>query len=309
MNTLTIHDLRAKLRKPATRPTCTLCQEHKATDVHHLDGHHYNNEPENITPVCKRCHNDIHGISDRMTDLTLVTRQFFSIQQQRVAMNNRLAAYARLGYDATMAHEIYAGLVGLEKDAGKLVAKMLKLEPIYTAYLKRIMGVGPGIAGLLISEIGDPSRFETISALWSYSGLDVQDGAARKRRKGEVANWNAKLRMVCVGRLVPQFIKLKGRGAFGRMLYDRYKAYYLERDTGKIPLGHIENRARRKVAKVFLSCLWVAWRRIKGLPVTAPYAMERLEHTHIITPEDWAGTDWMDDVQLVIEEVKEPAPG
>jgi hypothetical protein len=112
--------------------------------------------------------------------------------------------------------------------------------------------------------------------------------------------------MVAVGRLVPQFIKLKNNGdCFGRRLYDQYKTFYVERDTGKITLLHIENRARRKVAKVFLSCLWVAWRQIKGLPISQPYAADKLNHTHLVTPEDWAGEDWMESVQLTME-VDEP---
>jgi hypothetical protein len=33
---------------------------------------------------------------------------------------------------------------------------------------------------------------------------------------------------------------------------------------GVISLGHIDNRAKRKVAKLFLSHLWFVWRQMEG---------------------------------------------
>jgi hypothetical protein len=300
MNTLDIHDLRTQLRTKATRPKCDHCHEHEATDVHHLNSIHHDNAPANLAPFCKRCHNEAHNISDNLTVLSLAARQYDNLQKFRIAIGNQCAAYQRLRYTPTESLALLDSLRELEGAHLRRLRGMLKLEPVYTGYLSKIKGVGPSIAAALISEIGDPGRFDTISALWSYCGLDVRDGAARKRRKGEKANWNAKLRMTAVGRLVPQFIKMKGRVCFGRDLYEQYKAFYLERDTDIIPLGQIENRARRKVAKVFLSCLWLAWRTIKALPVSEPYAADRLNHTHLITPTDWAGDDWQESVQLVM---------
>jgi len=301
-NVLSVDELRERLRKSKSLGpiTCWHCDEHPATDVHHVNSVHHDNEPANLAPYCKRCHNEVHDISDNLTVLSLAARQYDNLQRFRIAVGNQCAAYQRLRYEPAESLELLDNLKDLEKTQMRRIRLMLKREPIYTAYLSKIKGVGPAIAAALISEIGDPGRFDTISALWSYCGLEVRDGKARKRTKGEKANWNAKLRMTAVGRLVPQFIKMKGRECFGRDLYDQYKAFYVERDTDKITLGHIENRARRKVAKVFLSCLWVAWRTIKGMPVSLPYAADKLNHTHIISPEDWAGPDWQDTVQAVI---------
>lgn len=292
MNTLQIDDLRTKLRDKTHPTICEHCQEHTATDVHHVNDIHHDNRPENLEPWCKRCHNTHHGISDNLTMLGLLARQYSDVQVQRVALGNRLIAYAKLGYHAEIVDKLFKEFETLEADIGKGIAKMLKTEPVYTLYLSHINGVGPGTAAQIIAVIGDPGRFDTISALWAYAGLDVLDGKARKRTRGVKSNWNAGLRMTVVGRLVPCFIKLKGKKCTGRDLYEQYKAYYVARDSATLTLLQIENRARRKVAKVFLSCLWVAWRRIKGLPVTAPYAMDKLNHTHLITPEDWAGEEW-----------------
>jgi len=290
VNDLSVADLRALLRKKEGRPHCWNCGEHLAVDAHHLDGHHGNNSPENLAPWCKRCHNEVHDISDNLTDLGLVARQLYSIQDQRIGMNNRLFAYGNLGYTAPYAHEIYNELVELEKRAKKIVSLAVRREPVYQAYLSKIAGIGPLLAVTLISEIGDPGRFDTISALWAYAGLDVHNGKARKRTRGEMANWNARLRSTCAKKLTDQFVKL--RGCFGRELYDQYKAFYTERDGNELSKGHVDNRARRKLAKVFLSCLWVAWRRMKGLPISEPYALTLPGHSHLVTPEDWAGEGW-----------------
>lgn len=270
---------------------CWHCDEHKATDRHHLDGDHSNNEPENLAPYCKRCHNESHDISDNLTELTIMARTWDRIQKTRVATGNAINAYERLRYDVPHVHKVHDILEQAEKQTMKLIEKMLKEEPIYTRYLSKVKGVGSSIGAALISEIGDPGRFPTVSSLWSYCGLDVRNGEAPKKRRGQKANWNQKLRMYLCGRLADSFIKLRPVHT-GRKLYDQYKGFYRERDGDKLSKGHIDNRARRKLVKVFVACLWSAWRQIKGLPVTKPYAAKLKGHTHFVTPKDWASEGW-----------------
>lgn len=303
MNTLTAHELRAKMRSPKTCPTCVHCNVHKASDVHHANGNHSDNRPENLVAWCKRCHNEHHGISDNLTVVGLYVRQYDAIQRQRVAMGNRIAAYAKLGYKV----DDFAFLQLRDIEAGLLknITALMRTEPIY-AYLSRIKGCGPAISAALVTDIGDPGRFATVSKLWAYAGLDVRNGAAPRRQKGVTANWNHELRKTLAGKLVSQFVRLKHNpDCLGYRLYEQYKAFYIKRDGGTLKPIHIERRARRKVAKVFLSCLWVAWRKIKGLPISKPYAFDRLSgHSSIITPEMWAGDDWENAVQHVLFKVE-----
>lgn len=326
-NTLEVADLRARLRKPETQPSCQLCGEHKATDVHHLNGHHHDNRPENLAPVCKLCHDEIHGISAQLNDLGLVVRQFYALQDMRKAMSNRLSAYAKLGYYTKYAGEVYDKTLELEKYIGGVIAQMVKAEPIYKTWLQHVKGIGPTLSAAIITRIGSIGRFETISALWAYSGLDVRDGQARKRRKGEKANWNAALRVLIAYKVPSQFIKVKD--SFGRRLYDQFKAFYEATHDEKCPIwnhpdtvvnktgtkatlkgkscsrkGHIHNMATRKVGKVFLSCLWLAWRKLEGLPVTEPYASNLPGHSHIIRPEDWVDGNELQSCQAELETQK-----
>lgn len=312
LNTLELSDLRANICKGKT--TCQLCNERKATDVHHLNGHHHDNRPENLAPTCKPCHDEVHGISAQLNDLALVVRQFYAVQDMRKAMSNRIQAYHRLGYYAKHAGEVYDRTKELEDYISGVVAGMVKHEPIYQAWLQHVRGIGPTLSASLITRIGSIDRFETVSSLWAYSGLDVRDGRARKRRRGEKANWNADLGMLVAYKIPSQFIM--ATSSFGRKLYDQYKAFYEATHEEKCPIwshpdakvneagtratlngkgcsrkGHIDNMAKRKVGKVFLACLWAAWRELEGLPVTEPYAMKLDGHSHLIKPEDWIDGD------------------
>ena len=312
MNSLQIHELRDKIRKGTT--TCALCTERKSTDVHHSNGHHHDNRPENLAPVCKRCHDEHHGISAQLNDLALVVRQFYAIQDLRMAMNNRIQAYHRLDYYAKHAGEVYDATKELELHIGDVVKTMVAEEPIYEAWLQHVVGIGPALSAGLISRIGSVHRFESISALWAYAGMHVVDGKATKRTRGQKANWNAELRKLVAFKIPAQFVKV--RSSLGRKLYDQYKDFYERVHDGRCPIwsdpkakinsagtkatvngkgcsrkGHIHNMATRKVGKVFLSCLWVAWRELEGLPVTEPYATKLPGHGHIIQPQDWLKKD------------------
>lgn len=320
MNTLNITDLRVKIRGGKT--PCTQCDERIATDVHHKNGHHHDHTPENLEPICKLCHDEIHGISDQLNDLALVVRQFYAVQDMRKAMSNRIQAYHRLGYYAQHAGEVFDKMTELESYIGNVASEMVKNEPIYNAWLKHVKGIGPILSAALISRIGSIERFEFISSLWAYAGLHVVDGKAPKRAKGQKANWDPELKMLAAFKVPSQFVKVPT--SFGRKLYDQYKSFYDQVHDGRCPVwshpdakvnkagtkatvnskgcsrkGHVHNMSTRKVGKIFLACLWMAWRELEGLPITEPYPV-KLGHSHIIRPEEW-----IDGNQLALTESRQ----
>lgn len=109
---------------------------------------------------------------------------------------------------------------------------------------------------------------------------DMSETPARKA--GYNSYWNPKLKMHC-WKIGEQFVKTKG---FYRDLYDKYKAYEQQLHPKEVKVGnktlytkgHIHARAKRKVVKVFLANLWMAWRKLESLPVTKPYCEEYLDH-------------------------------
>ena len=53
---------------------------------------------------------------------------------------------------------------------------------------------------------------------------------------------------------------------------------------GVISEGHIHNLAVKRTVKLFQACLWLVWREAEGLPVTKPYAIDKLGHDSFIDP-------------------------
>lgn len=89
-----------------------------------------------------------------------------------------------------------------------------------------------------------------------------------------------------------------------RAEYHVCKEYYVT-NRPKWPSGQQSAAARRKVMKLFLSHLWVVWRTLEKLPVTLPYAIEKLGHEHLKTPEQfgWYATEEMIDAKKAIKKV------
>lgn len=104
--------------------------------------------------------------------------------------------------------------------------------------------------------------------------------------KGLLLTHNPFLKATC-WKIAGQFVR---QGKFYRTYYDQQKAYYLKRDGDTLSLGHIENRARRAVAKLFLSHLWEMWRKSLGMPAGKIYLQHKLGddfdkyHTYIDPP-------------------------
>lgn len=287
VNTLPIDELRDKIRSKEGI-ICWNCDEQRSTDVHHRDGDHSNSEPSNLAPWCKRCHNEHHGISDNLTTLGLIVQSYEDVQRMRIAISNRIDAYKALHYEVEPLYPLKDMLMAQEESLRDSMEYAVKRIPIYNAWLAHVMGISTTIGGKLIHHIGSVDKFPTVSSLWAYTGLQVTDGKAPRKQRGESAPWNHALKVVVVGLIPDQFIKLgKNSQALGRALYDRYKDFYTQRDGDELSGLHIERRARRKLGKVFLSCLWTAWRELEGLPVTEPYASKLDGHTHIVQPWDW----------------------
>ena len=187
----------------------------------------------------------------------------------------------------------YFDLLQTEKLFFKALEASIESVPIYTEYLKDIYGVGPAMAGVLISEI-DIEKTTYVSSLWKYAGLDVaEDGRGRGRykehlidreyvnKKGEVKTkksitFNAflKTKLYVLG---TSFLKQNPEKCKYRVIYDNYKHRLQNRpDCKDYTKAHIHNMAIRYAIKIFLQDLWVVWRKMEGLPTPDPYREAKL---------------------------------
>lgn len=76
----------------------------------------------------------------------------------------------------------YMDLEATEKQHFANLGKILKEFPIFTQFLDTVPGIGPAIAGVIISEI-DIHKAKYPSSLWSFAGLSVEaDGRGTSKR-------------------------------------------------------------------------------------------------------------------------------
>lgn len=200
--------------------------------------------------------------------------------------------------------EAYERMLESESIHEKVIQNELISENIYKYWLYGVRGVGPLMAGVIVSEI-DIAKCNSISALWAYAGLDVvvskdettgeqrEEGRCRKvhhlvqktytNRAGETVEtrgitFNPFLKTKLVGVLADVFIKLGGPY---RDIYDGYKHRLENHPKHKAKTkGHRHNMAKRYMIKEFLADLWTHWRELEGLPVRSRYNEEKLGLVH-----------------------------
>lgn len=127
-------------------------------------------------------------------------------------------------------------------------------------------------------------------------------GKSPKRETGYHYFFNSRLKMICwkvAGQLVKQ------GDPFYRGIYDKAKILYQnkakadgleiisateisdkEDKTKYISKDHVDNRAKRKLVKIFISHLWEAWRLSENMAIRKPYVIEKMGHTGYISWKD-----------------------
>lgn len=218
----------------------------------------------------------------RITDgITLVTRR------RKFEYDGVISNYTEL---CLVGH--YLDLLQKEQRQFRDMERALEGMPIWDSFLKDVKGIGPALAGVIVSEI-DIHKARYPSSIWRYAGLDVaEDGRGRSRKKEHLvdveyadANGEAKTRRSIT---FNPFLKTKLMGVAAtsflrvgdspyRKVYDdtrhRLENHATYKDASK---GHRHNMAMRKMVKVFLMDLYVAWRKLEGLPVSEPYHVAKL---------------------------------
>lgn len=176
------------------------------------------------------------------------------------------------------------------------LGSILKEYPIYVTFLSKVKGVGPAMAGVIVSEI-DITKAKYPSSLWAYAGVDVApDGRGRSRKKehlverdyvnkdGEAAKrvgitFNPFLKTKLTGVLASSFLRA-GNEKYGKAYADykhRLESNPIHAEKSK---GHRHSMAQRYAIKMFLIDLYAAWRPLEGLEVSPTYDEAKLGHKH-----------------------------
>lgn len=190
----------------------------------------------------------------------------------------------------------YSDLESSEKKHFRKLEQVLLEFPIYAEYLTHVRGIGPAMAGVIVSEI-DIEKAKYSSSIWKYCGLDVApDGKGRSKKAehlidveytskdGEIKQkksitFNPFLKTKLIGVLGSSFLRA-GDNKYSTVYRDykhRLENHATYKDVSK---GHRHNMAIRYMIKMFIIDLYAAWRAIEGLEVAQPYHEAKLGLKH-----------------------------
>ena len=262
-----------------------------------IENHEKEREKEQMQRMREMLSRKVHK------DLFIRMQAFYDHQKLRLAQENRLRMYGKLGMDVSGIEWYPTDLKKLEEMFYKGIESFVKSDPLWIQFLSKVKGIGPFMAGGLIAWFDDPARASSPSAMWKYAGLAVIDGMPDRRKAGETLSYSPKLK-VHMWKIGKQFLFAKG--AYYRYYLDqkeyaknkhptpmdiseysqKQRVAYYKAHPEEWPDGKIHMYAYRKMLKLFLSNMWEAWREVSNLPVPKPYAESILGHKDIIHYRD-----------------------
>jgi hypothetical protein len=185
----------------------------------------------------------------------------------------RVEELKKIGFD----EEFYQRMVKGEKEEKMNLERLVESHPLWE-YTQPIAGFGLLTTGKYIAASGDITVPPTQSSYYYGMGLDIVNGKAPRRIRGQKK----------VERKVPAFPHVTKIGEqirqqmlkqnpFFHELYSEHKADYLERYP-KAPGMFAHKHGLRIAQKVLYGCLYRKWRELYGLPAPLPYPYEILKH-------------------------------
>jgi hypothetical protein len=252
---------------------------------------------------------DIRNIATELTrdEARLLVGLYYDLQERRLGLRNQERELGEAGRSVKIFTHFAAQTSTLEKQAQSIL-NVYSTATEVGRWSRRVVGIGPVIAAGLHAHI-DITKAPTVGHIWRFAGLDPTVIWA----KGQKRPWNADLKVLC-WKIGDSFVKVSGRddAVYGQVYKDR-KVYELERDarggnaeaaatslatrsikdkklrttyeSGHLPPGRLDLRARRYATKLFLSH-WheVAYRAEYGEAPPLPYPIAQLGHAHKVDP-------------------------
>lgn len=249
---------------PGSPWTCHFCgSEVEELHVHHRDGDHANNAPDNLVPTHGDCHAHHHRSGLESFDrppaasrLRIAAGSLDDIEGLRKSVANQkrgLAAHQLLDAKAEKLIDFQLEHISAMETKARLALKHAVREHPLADWIKETRGISEVGIGRLLAAIGAPDYNAAEdrprrgpAELWAYCGY----APGQKRKRGQKSNWNAeaKMRAYVVAETV-----VKVGGPY-REVYDQAKAAWADRDTTDL---HKHNHALRIVAKTILKDIFV----------------------------------------------------
>lgn len=230
---------------------------------------------------------------------------YYGLQKFRLSLRNQERQLVKSEKPHRVVTHFAGELATLEKNMVSVLDRYSLCTEV-GAWSRSVLGIGPVIAAGLVAHI-DINRAPTVGHIWRFAGLDptVTWG------KGERRPWNADLKVLC-WKIGDSFVKVSNRpDAFYGKIYRERKELEVTRDetgynaeaaaktletknfrdaavkriyeSGHLPPGRLDLRARRYATKLFLAH-WheVAYKAEFGKEPPLPYPIAHLGHAHKI---------------------------
>lgn len=189
-------------------------------------------------------------------------------------------------------NDVVSHVKDYEKEFKEVMGQTVETEPIRVLWLDNVRGIGPILASNLVQHYGYCESYDTVSQLWSHSGMDPE--GAKGRTKGEKISYDPKKKTLA-WKIYDSFNKATSqpyRGIYESELERQKKRIELKEEgrddeyKGSAPNNafHAQNRAKRKAVKIFLQHYWVIARQLRGLNTVPPYVHRKLKHDNYIKP-------------------------
>jgi hypothetical protein len=222
--------------------------------------------------------------------------------------------------------------MGVEKHMAKMKKLLLEMAEyefgVVWHWLSSIRGLGTGWLPIrLLALTDDIERFPLPSKYRRYCGLAVIEGEAERNNE----HFSRQLKSLLLGdnMIAEQFIMQ--RTPVYREIYEEYRQY-LEEERGLTPVCrvcgapgyarkvagknawfckaeckgkpegggpkieytpmHLYRMSKRPVAQIFLTHVWLIWRRVEGLSITKPWILAQDGHNRYVPPPNWPMSGW-----------------
>ena len=240
------------------------------------------------------------------SEIMYLVNSYYQIQEFRKASANMVTALTKDQKPCEITNWIALSQHRIE-DHIKLALDVYTEKDDTGQWLKSVHGIGPVLAAGLLAHI-DIHKAPTCGHVWSFAGLNP----SQEWKKGERRPWNADLKVLC-WKIGDSFVKSGGsEKSFYGPVYRQRKEVEVERnergdfaelakatlekrkireaatracyESGRLPPGRLDLRARRIAVKLFLSHFHdvLMWNKL-GVRAPRPYAFDRMEgHAHFI---------------------------
>jgi hypothetical protein len=235
---------------------------------------------------------------------------YYQCQEFRKASGNQVRAATETAEPSSALLWTFDQFAQTEASIRRIMEEWTELSVI-GVWLKSQVGIGPVLAAGLMATF-DPKK-PTVGHWWRFAGLDP----TMTWNKGEKRPYSAKAKLLC-WKIGDSFVKVSGRdNAFYGKVYRERKAFEVQQDvdgkhefaanmtlaskniqepktkatyeSGHLPAGRLDLRARRYATKLFLAALHeVSYFVTYGEMPPKPYVIEHLGHA------DWMGVPNVD---------------